>query len=136
MAHRWLAILGLVTLSALGCSRREEAAAPAAGAAPAAPAAASEPSAAAPAAEPDVSAAPAKPYTGYDYTCADGLSFNAKLDKGNAMVTIDGKTSTLTPSAGGSGAQYTGEGLTFIARGDEATLARDGQAPQSCKTKS
>jgi membrane-bound inhibitor of C-type lysozyme len=51
-------------------------------------------------------------------------------------VTIDGKTATLSPAAGAAGAQYSGDGLTFIARGDEAVLVRDGQAPQTCKTKS
>ena len=132
MRHGWIPTLALVALSALACSRSEEAAAPAA-AAESEPAAAAAPAAAV---EPEVSAAPPAPYTGYDYTCADGVTFNAKLDKGNALVTIDGKTSTLTPASGASGAQYTGEGLTFTARGDEATLVRDGETPKSCKTKS
>jgi membrane-bound inhibitor of C-type lysozyme len=76
-----------------------------------------------------------KPYTGYDYDCG-GVTINAKLDKGNALLTIDGKTATLSPVPGAAGAQYAGEGLTFTARGDEATLERDGESPRSCKTKS
>jgi membrane-bound inhibitor of C-type lysozyme len=134
MRHGWIPTLALVALSALACSRSEDAATPAAGVAPAPQGEAA--AAAAPAPEPEVSAAPPAPYTGYDYTCADGVTFNAKLDKGNALVTIDGKTATLTPASGASGAQYTGEGLTFTARGDEATIARDGETPKSCKTKS
>jgi membrane-bound inhibitor of C-type lysozyme len=137
MRHPWISTVVLVALSTFGCSRSEKAEAPAAGAAePAAAAPAAEPAAAAPAAEPEVSAAPPAPYNGFDYACADGVSFNAKIDKGNALLTIDGKTATLTPVAGAVGAQYAGEGLTFIARGDEAMLVRDGQAPQSCKAKS
>lgn len=129
MRHRWVPVLALVALSVLACSRKEEAAAPATSGA-------AEPAAAATAPEPEVSAAPPAPYTGFDYACADGVSFNAKLDKGNALVTIDGKTAILTPVEGALGAQYAGEGLTFIARGDEAMLVRDGQPPQSCKAKS
>jgi membrane-bound inhibitor of C-type lysozyme len=125
MRHPWISTVVLVALSAVGCSRSEKAEAPAA-----------EPAAAAPGAEPEVSAAPPAPYSGFDYACADGATFNAKIDKGNAIVTIDGKTATLTPVPGAAGAQYAGEGLTFIARGNEAMLVRDGQAPQSCKTKS
>jgi len=121
-------LVSLVLVSgtlALGCSRSEQtnaAPAPAESAAPAAPA------------EP-VSAAPAKPYTGVDYDCGGGVSFNAKLDKGNALVTIDGKTVTLNASSG-IGAMYAGEGLTYIPNGEEATLIKDGQAPQTCKAKS
>ena len=116
---------------AFGCSRSEKAdsaAAPAASAESPAPAEGAAPS------EP-VSAAPAKPYAGVDYECGGGVSFNAKLDKGNALVTIDGKTATLSP-ASGIGSMYAGEGLTYIPNGAEATLIKDGQAPQSCKAKS
>ena len=125
--------LALVTAAlAVGCSRSEKAdasassaAAPAENAAPAESGAPTEP----------VSAAPAKPYAGIDYDCGGGTSFNAKLDKGNALVTLDGKTATLAPSSG-IGAMYAGEGLTYIPRGEEATLIKDGQAPQNCKAKS
>jgi membrane-bound inhibitor of C-type lysozyme len=112
---------------ALGCSKSQEAKAPAA-------AETGEPVAAAPEAAPGPAAMPAA-NNGFDYACADGVSFNAKIDKGNALVTIDGKTATLPPVAGAFSAQYAGEGLTFIARGDEATLVRDGKAPQDCKVK-
>jgi len=125
--RKFVVPLALVTaVLAFGCSRSEKAEAPAAPAAP--PGEGGAP------AEP-VSAAPAKPYAGIDYDCGSGVSFNAKLDKGNALVTIDGKTATLAP-ASGVGSMYAGEGLTYIPNGAEATLIREGQAPQSCKAKS
>jgi membrane-bound inhibitor of C-type lysozyme len=76
--------------------------------------------------------ASAAPYVGHDYTCADGLTFNARMAQGNAVITLEGKTLTLSPVAGSFGAQYEGEGVTFIARGNEAMFSRDG-ALQTCK---
>jgi membrane-bound inhibitor of C-type lysozyme len=74
----------------------------------------------------------AAPYAGHDYTCADGLTFNARMAQGNAVITLEGKTLTLSPVAGSFGAQYEGEGVTFIARGNEAMFSRNG-ALQTCK---
>ena len=54
----------------------------------------------------------------------EGLSFNARIDKGNALLTLEGKTLTLAPVEGAFGAQYAGEDVLFIARGNEATLTR------------
>jgi membrane-bound inhibitor of C-type lysozyme len=118
--------LALVALIAFACSKKEETAAPAV------PGEGNEPVSAAP---PSAPSEPMKPYTGYDYDCG-GVTINAKLDKGNTLVTIDGKTATLSPVSGAAGAQYSGEGFTFTARGDEATLERDGEPPRSCKAKS
>lgn len=72
---------------------------------------------------------------GHDYVCAEGLSFNARIDKGNALLTMEGKTLTLAPVAGAYGAQYAGEDVLFIARGNEATLARGNGHPMTCKAK-
>jgi membrane-bound inhibitor of C-type lysozyme len=127
MRHLVISIALSAFALALGCSKSEEAKAPAA-------AETAEPVAAAPEAAPGPAPMPAA-NNGFDYACADGVSFNAKIDKGNALVTIDGKTATLAPVEGAFSAQYAGEGLTFIARGDEAMLVRDGKAPQDCKAK-
>jgi hypothetical protein len=72
---------------------------------------------------------------GHDYVCADGLTFNARIDKGNAVLTLEGKTLTLAPVEGASGAYYTAEDVTFVAMGPEAMLARAAGALQTCKAK-
>lgn len=74
-------------------------------------------------------------YVGYDYTCSDGANFNARLDKGNTLLTLDGKTLTLTPVKGSFDAQYEGEGVMFVARGNEATLMRASGPSVTCKAK-
>ncbi len=123
-----LVLVGLCL--AVACSRGDEAEGNAAtGAAAPAPAAASP---AEPASAPGAAAPPAA-YTGYDYACGDGLSFHARMDRGNAIVTLEGKTITLAPVEGAFGAQYAGEGVTFIARGDEAMLSREDGALLTCK---
>jgi membrane-bound inhibitor of C-type lysozyme len=107
------------------CSREE---APTAAAAP--ETAASEP--------PPVSAgAPPFPAAnaGHDYACADGTSFNARIDKGNAVVTVEGNTLTLAHSEQAAGATYSAEGMTFVARGSEAYLARAGSPTVVCTAK-
>jgi membrane-bound inhibitor of C-type lysozyme len=73
------------------------------------------------------------PYVGHDYTCSDGVTFNARLDKGNTLVTLEGKTLTLTPVKGAFDAQYEGEGVMFTARGDQATLVRAEGLSVTCK---
>ncbi|HMN43332.1 MAG TPA: MliC family protein [Povalibacter sp.] len=69
---------------------------------------------------------------GFDYTCTDGVKFNARIDRGNVVLTIDGKTLTLPPDTNTSGAHYSGEGVTFVASGRDATLIRDGENARSC----
>jgi membrane-bound inhibitor of C-type lysozyme len=122
----------VLSLLAVGCSREEHAKppVPADAVAPVSPAAPVEP------------AAPAAPAIvipagndGHDYGCDDGISFNARIDKGDAVVTLDGQTTTLHPVEGASGAQYGGEGLTYIAQGAEAMLVRDGQKTLHCTAK-
>lgn len=113
-------IFVLPLLLAFACSRDEDSA----GAAPVPEPAAADPG----------TAAVAAPYAGHDYACTDGLTFNARLDKGNTVVTIDGKTLTLAP-AGGAGATYEGEGVTFIARGNDAMLLRAGEPARNCTAK-
>ena len=120
------ASLLVVCLFAMGCSRKEEAAAPAA---PAAEPEAATPPVSEPA--PGASVAPSV-NNGHDYTCDDGAKLNAKVENGTIVLTIDGKTQTLTPTQGTYGANYSGEGLTFIAQGEHAMLARDGQKPSNC----
>ena len=108
-------VLALCLLSG-ACSREEKATpggAPAqAGDAPSAPAAAA--------------------YSGHDYTCTDGSQVHALLAAGNLVVSIGGQSHTLSPSEGSSGANYSGEGITFIPQGDEAMLARDGASMGRC----
>jgi membrane-bound inhibitor of C-type lysozyme len=72
-------------------------------------------------------------YVGHDYTCSDGVTFNARLDKGNTLVTLEGKTLTLAPVAGAVEAQYAGEDVLFIARGNEASLMRGSGPLVTCK---
>jgi len=120
LTHVTLPAACLVVL--LACGKSEEAAPPAA------------PEAAAPdvtATAPQVAAA----NHGHDYACGDGLAFNARIDKGNALVTLEGKTLTLAPIQGATSAQYAGEGVTFIARGNEAVLVREGEPLRNCTAK-
>ena len=79
--------------------------------------------------------APPAANTGFDYACADGLTFNARIDRGNVLLTIDGNTITLPPDTTASGAHYTAEGTTFIATGREATLIRAGEKTRTCETR-
>ena len=115
----------ILIVASFGCSRSEEAESAAAPAEQEAPQAASESSHAP---MPSGSA-------GYDYVCKDGLTFNARIDHGNALITVDGKTLTLAPDSGASGATYSGEGATFVAMGEEAMLSRAGGPVQTCKAK-
>ena len=89
----------------------------------------------APASDSTAAGAPPAANTGFDYTCADGSTFNARIDRGNAVLTIDGTTVTLSPDASASGAHYASEGTTFIATGREATLIRAGEKTRTCETK-
>ena len=116
-------------LYATGCSRNEQAP-PAA----AADSAAAAPEAAAPAAsEPAPVSAPAPMVNnGHDYTCEDGVKLNAKVQNGTIVLTMDGKAQTLTPTPGAYGANYSAEGVTFLAEGDHAMLMREGQKPANC----
>ena len=100
------------------------------------------PTAAAPtpaAGEPPPVSAGAPPFpaanTGHDYACTDGTTFNARIDKGNAIVTVEGNTLTLAHSEQAAGATYSGEGMTFVARGNEAYLARAGSSTVVCTAK-
>lgn len=115
-----LAASGLLLIA---CSRAEETKPEAAAPSPAPAAAVSEP-----APQP----APAE-YVGFDYLCPDGVKLNARLDQGNMAVTVDGKTSTLSPTPGAAGAHYSGEGIIFIAQGEQAMFAREGEPPRTCK---
>lgn len=84
--------------------------------------------------EPEQAATAPAENRGFDYTCTDGLKFNARIDRGNVLLTLDGKTLTLPPDTSASGAHYSGEGVTFIAQGREATLIRSGENARSCNT--
>ena len=127
---RRLSIVVVGLCVAVACSRGDEAEGGAAtGTAAPAPAAAAS---AEPANAPEAAAPPA-PYTGYDYACGDGRSFHARMEQGNAVVTLEGKTLTLVPVEGAFGAQYAGEGVTFIARGEEAMLSREDGVLLTCK---
>lgn len=112
--------LALTACLAVACSRSEESASSAV------------PESGAPAA---TRAAPVAAYAGHDYLCADGLSFNARIDKGNALLTLDGKTLTLAPVPGAFDAQYAGEDVFFVARGNEAMLTRGGGPLMTCQAK-
>ena len=97
------------------------------------------PTAAAPETAPAPVSAGAPPFpaanAGHDYACADGTSFNARIDKGNAVVTVEGNTLTLAHSEQAAGATYAAEGITFVARGNEAYLARAGSPTVVCTAK-
>ena len=111
-------LLGLTLSLGLACSRGDDAE----GAAPDAAASAD--------------AAPVSaPYAGHDYACSDGLTFNARMAGGNALLTLEGKTYTLSPVAGAAGAQYSGEDLLFMPQGNEARLQRAGGTLLSCQAK-
>jgi membrane-bound inhibitor of C-type lysozyme len=137
---RFPVVTVVLALSVLcfACSREE--AKPPAATTPAAPA---EPAPAAAPAPPTEAAAPpteaAAPVVsaadGHDYTCDDGFAFNARIDKGDAVVTYEGTSKTLKPAEGSSGAHFAGEGVTFIAQGNEAMLLRDGEKVRHCTAK-
>src|SRR5262245_671682 len=107
-------------LLVFACSRGEDAPGAAAPADPAAEGAASE----TPQAAGDGSRS---------YLCSGGLAFNARIENGNALITMEGKTLTLEPVEGAVGAHYAGEGIAFVSQGDDALLARAGGAPLRCK---
>lgn len=75
------------------------------------------------------------PNAGFDYTCTDGATFNARIDRGNVLLTMNGSTLTLPPDTSASGAHYSAEGTTFIATGREATLIKAGEKTRTCETK-
>lgn len=81
-------------------------------------------------------AAAAAPATnaGFDYTCTDGSKFNARIDRGNVILTVDGQQHTLPPDVNTSGAHYSGDNLTFIAHGKDATFIRVGERVRECQT--
>jgi membrane-bound inhibitor of C-type lysozyme len=120
--------LTLATCAVVGCSRTEENAGMPADAGSGAPAAAG-------ASGESETAAVSAPYAGHDYSCPDGVSFNARLDKGNALLTMDGKTLTLAPVKGAYDAQYSGEDVLFTARGSEAMLTRGSGPTVTCQAK-
>ncbi len=117
-------VLALTACLVVACSRSEESGS------------STEPGSAAPESPTGASAVQvAASYSGHDYVCAGGLSFNARMDKGNALLTLEGKTLTLPPVAGAYGAQYAGDDVLFIARGDEAMLTRGNGPLMTCKAK-
>lgn len=129
MRLQWT-FLALAACVVVGCSRTEDsqnAAAPTdeGAGAPAAAGVASE-SGTAP-----VSAV----YSGHDFSCPDGLSFNARLDKGNTVLTMDGKTLTLAPVKGAYDAQYSGEDVLFVAHGNQVMLTRGSGPTVTCMAK-
>ncbi len=71
---------------------------------------------------------------GFDYTCTDGTKFNARIDRGNVVLSFNGQELTLPPDTNASGAHYSGEGTTFIASGRDATLIRSGENARTCNT--
>ena len=71
---------------------------------------------------------------GFDYACTDGVKFNARIDRGNVILTVDGQEHTLPPDVNTSGAHFSGDNMTFIAQGKEATLIRGGESARSCQT--
>ena len=75
-----------------------------------------------------------RPYTGFDYSCTDGLKFNARIDKGDVVLTLDGQEHRLPADTNTSGAHYSGEDFTFIAQGKDATLIRGTENARSCST--
>ena len=129
MRLQWT-FLALAAYVVVGCTRTEDsqnAAAPADGASDA-PAAAGTDSG-------SETATVSAPYTGHDYSCPDGVSINARLDKGNTLLTLAGKTFTLAPVKGAYDAQYSGEDVLFVARGNEAMLTRGSGPMVTCKAK-
>lgn len=120
-----LSVIAIQLCFVLACSRNESAQTSGADATGTAAGTASEPGAA---------PLPAG-NAGYDYVCGDGLTFNARIAGGNAILTLEGKTLTLAPMEAASGAHFSGEGATFIAMGEQAMLALPGRGLQTCKAK-
>ena len=123
-------LLALATCVFFGCSRTEDSQ----NAATPADEGAGAPAAAGTVSESETAAVSA-PYTGYDYICPDGLSFNARIDKGNTLLTLNGKTLTLAPVKGAYDAQYSGEDVLFVAHGNQATLTRGSGPTVTCQAK-
>ncbi len=84
-------------------------------------------------ASPESGALPAPAaYSGHDYRCSDGVELNARIDKGNIVLRMRGQTLTLSPTEGASGANYSGEGVSFLAQGGQAMLVREGEKAVTC----
>jgi len=75
-----------------------------------------------------------RPYTGFEYSCTDGLKFSARIDKGDVVLTVDGQEHRLPADTNTSGAHYSGDNFTFIAQGKDATLIRGAESARSCST--
>jgi len=122
MRHGFAWIVLALSLLPVACSREEGAGAPTVTDSPQ------------PATPPDDAGAPpaSSGNDGHDYACADGFAFNARIDKGNAIVTFDGQKLTLAAMEGASDARFSGEGTTFIAQGNHAMLLRDGEKTRTC----
>ena len=125
MRHATPACILAICLVSGACSREE--------AAPA-PGATDSGAAAAPAIGAGSPPAPAG-NRGHAYACSDGSTLNARVDKGKIVLGIDGQTLTLSPTPGASGARYSGEGISFLAQGEQAVFAREGQKPLTCTAK-
>jgi membrane-bound inhibitor of C-type lysozyme len=107
-----IALLFLTTTALMGCDRKESA----------------------PEATADSAAVATTGNAGFEYTCTDGTKFNARIDRGNVILSLNGQDLTLPPDTNASGAHYSGEGTTFIASGRDATLLRSGENARTCNT--
>jgi membrane-bound inhibitor of C-type lysozyme len=84
---------------------------------------------------PPVGAAPLPAAGDHDYACADGTTFRVRISEGDAVMTLQGNTLKLEHSEQAAGAQYAGEGVVYVAQGNEAVLERAGAAPVRCTAK-
>jgi membrane-bound inhibitor of C-type lysozyme len=69
------------------------------------------------------------------YTCADGTSFSARIEREHAVVTLQENTFELAHSEQAAGPQYSGEGITYLVQGNDAILERAGAPAVRCSGK-
>jgi uncharacterized membrane protein len=85
--------------------------------------------------EPEAEAQEVVRQTNWAWDCEDGRYLVSSMKDGDMYLWIDQEQRTLKPARSASGAKYETRGLSFWAKGDEATLEVNGKSLQ-CKVNS
>jgi membrane-bound inhibitor of C-type lysozyme len=67
------------------------------------------------------------------YECSDGYSFTVRIQREKAWLFLPGTAVALEQVVSASGAKYTGDGVTFWSKGEEALLEVGTQRHQNCR---
>ena len=81
-----------------------------------------------------VSAAPPAGVRMFAYDCG-GFAFRVEVAKERALLFLPGRTVTLPAAPSASGAKYSDGSTTFWSKGDDASLAVDGEEHIECRAR-